>query len=175
MLGSLVSWLSGGLQMSAAPSRLEAARVCSFAGRVTFRLRVSRDTFAWWRGLEAQVRRWLPRGMSWLRFLCLSLWQGWHHLLGTEVAYGHIYIRDRFRCTSPVCNRRDVTPHHIQFRSAGGSDEAHNLTSPCSWCHLLGVHGGRVRATGTAQHLRWELGPQNAPCLIIDGRERMAA
>jgi hypothetical protein len=175
MLGSLVSWLAGGLQMSAAPSRLGAARTCSFAGRVALRLRVSRDTFAWWRGLEAQARRWLPCGMSWLRFLCLSLWQSWHHLLGTDAAYGHIYIRDRFRCTSPVCNRHDVTPHHIQFRSAGGSDEVHNLTSPCSWCHLLGVHGGRLRASGTAEHIRWELGPRNAPCLVINGRERIVA
>jgi hypothetical protein len=175
MLGSMVSWLAGGLQMAAAVPRRASARVGSVAGRVALRLRVSRDTFAWWHGLEAQARRWLPRGMSWLRFLCLSFWRGWSHLLGTEVAYGHIYMRDRFRCTSPVCNRRDVTPHHIQFRSAGGSDEAHNLTSPCSWCHLLGVHGGRIRASGTAEHLRWELGPRNAPCLIVNGRERVAA
>jgi len=174
MLGSLATWLAGGVQMPAAP-RVAPARACSFAGRVTLRLRMSRDTFAWWRSLEAQARRWLPRSMSWLRFLCLSVWQGWRHLLGTQVAYGHIYIRDRFRCTSPVCNRRDVTPHHIRFRSAGGSDEAHNITSPCTWCHLHGVHGGRIRATGTAEHLRWELGPRNAPTLVVQGRERMAA
>lgn len=113
--------------------------------------------------------------MSWLRFLCLSVWQSWRHLLGARGAYGHIYVRDRFRCTSPVCNRRDVTPHHIQFRSAGGSDEDHNITSPCTWCHLHGVHGGSIRATGTADHLHWELGPRNAPTLIVHGRERMAA
>jgi hypothetical protein len=175
MLGSMRSWLAGGLQMAAAAPRSVKARVGSAAGRVALRLRVSRDTFAWWHGLEAEARRWLPRGMSWLRFLCLSLWESWRHLLGANVAYGHIYMRDRFRCTSPVCNRRDVTPHHIQFRSAGGSDEAENLTSPCSWCHLLGVHGGRIRARGTAEHLRWELGPRNAPCLIVNGRERMVA
>jgi hypothetical protein len=65
---------------------------------------------AWWRGLGAQARRWLPRRMSWLRFLCLSSWQAWRHLLGADVGYGQIYIRDRFRCLSPVCSRRDVTP-----------------------------------------------------------------
>jgi hypothetical protein len=136
---------------------------------------MSRETYRWWRGLEAQARRWLPPRVSWLRFLCLSVWHAWRHLLGTDVAYGHIYIRDRFRCTSPVCNRRDVTPHHIQFRSAGGGDDAHNLTSPCVWCHLHGIHGGRIRARGTASHIRWELGPRSAPCLIVHGRERMVA
>jgi hypothetical protein len=171
MLGSLAAWLAGALQMSAAtPS---APRVGSSAGRVTLRLRMSREAYCWWRALEAQARRWLPRGTSWLRFLCQSVWHAWGHLLGTHVAYGHIYIRDRFRCTSPVCNRRDVTPHHLKFRSAGGSDADHNLTSPCAWCHLHGIHGGRIRARATARGIRWELGPRNAPTLIVHGRERL--
>jgi hypothetical protein len=174
MLGSLASWLDGGLQMSATAPDALAGRPSS-AGRVTLRLRMSRETYRWWRGLEAQARRWLPPRVSWLRFLCLSVWHAWRHLLGSHVAYGHIYIRDRFRCTSPVCNRRDVTPHHIQFRSAGGSDDADNLTSPCAWCHLHGIHGGRIRALGTADDIYWELGPRNAPSVIVHGRERMAA
>jgi hypothetical protein len=175
MLGSLASWLEGTLQMSAAPPDTPAGRPRPSAGRVTLRLRMSRETYRWWRGLEAQARRWLPPRVSWLRFLCLSVWHAWRHLLGTHVAYGHIYARDRFRCTSPVCNRRDVTPHHIEFRSAGGSDDADNLTSPCAWCHLHGIHGGRIRALGTAGHIHWELGPRNAPSLIVHGRDRMAA
>jgi hypothetical protein len=175
MLDSLASWLESGLQMSATAPNALAGRLCSSAGRVALRLRMSRDAYRWWRGLEAQARRWLPPRMSWLRFLCLSVWQAWRHLLGSHAAYGHIYIRDRFRCTSPVCNRRDVTPHHIQFRSAGGSDDAHNLTSPCAWCHLHGIHGGRIRAVGPAGQIRWELGPKGAPSLIVHGRERMVA
>jgi hypothetical protein len=175
MLDSLAGWLESGLQMSAAAPNALAARHRSSAGRVTLRLRMSRETYRWWRSLEAQARRWLPPRVSWLRFLCLSVWHAWGHLLGGPVAYGHIYIRDRFRCTSPVCNRRDVTPHHIKFRSAGGSDDAHNLTSPCTWCHLHGIHGGRIRALGTAEHIRWELGPRSAPSLIVHGRERRAA
>ena len=122
-----------------------------------------------------QAKRWLPRDMSWLQFLCISLWRGWRHLLGAEVAYGHVYVRDRYRCTSPVCNRRDVTPHHLVFRSAGGSDEDYNIASICTWCHLHGVHGGRIRATGTAGQIRWELGARSAPCLIVQGRKRVAA
>jgi hypothetical protein len=172
MLSSLASWLEGTLQMSAAGPSACPARPRSSAGRVTLRLRMSCETYRWWRGLEAQARRWLPAGVSWVRFLCVSVWQAWRHLLGTDVAYGHIYIRDRFRCTSPVCNRRDVTPHHIEFRSAGGSDNADNLTSACTWCHLHGIHGGRIRAVGSSGQIHWELGPRSAPCVIVHGRER---
>ena len=175
MLGSLSQWLEGGLQLSAAGGSAAPSRVGSSAGRTTLRLRVTRATYVWWRGLEAQARRWLPRGLSFLSFLCLSLWQAWRHLLGADMAYGQIYIRDRYRCTSPVCNRKDVTPHHLQFRSAGGSDEPANTTSVCTWCHLCGVHGGRIRAAGSADLIHWELGPPRSPCLVVHGRERVAA
>jgi hypothetical protein len=113
--------------------------------------------------------------MSWLKFLCLSLWQGWRHLLGADVAYGQIYLRDLHCCTSPVCSRRDLTPHHLQFRSAGGSDEDDNVAAVCVWCHLFGIHGGRIRAQGAASSIRWELGASNNPCLVVHGRERQAA
>jgi hypothetical protein len=181
MLGSLAGWLERGLQSSAAQSsavRSPAARgraPGASAGKIRLRLRVSRATYAWYRGLEAQARRWLLRGMSWLRFLCLSLWHAWRPLLGADAAYGQIYIRDCFRCLSPVCTRRDVTPHHLQFRSAGGSDEPHNIGSVCCWCHLEGVHGGRIRALGRADDIRWELGTPGAPCLVVQGRDRLAA
>jgi len=178
MLANLAEWLEGGLQMSAArpqaPASKGASRLTS-KGRVELRWRVSRANYTWWRGLEAQARRWLPSGMSWLRFLCLSLWEAWRHLLGASVAYDHIYIRDRYRCSSPVCNRRDVTPHHLQFRSAGGSDEDDNVAAVCTWCHLFGVHGGRIRAVGTAECIHWELGAAGCPCLVVHGRERVAA
>jgi hypothetical protein len=58
-----------------------------------------------------------------------------------------------------------VTPHHLRFRSAGGSDEANDIGSFCSWCHLEGVHGGRIRAVGTAEDIRWELGEPGPTCL----------
>jgi hypothetical protein len=95
--------------------------------------------------------------------------------VGASVAYDHIYIRDRYRCSSPVCNRRDVTPHHLQFRSAGGSDDDANVAAVCTWCHLFGVHGGRIRAEGIAERIHWELGAADHPCLVVDGRERVAA
>ena len=179
MLGSLSQWLESGLQLSAAGDNAAPSRMGLRAGRTALRLRVTRATYVWWRGLEAQARRWLPRGLSFLSFLCLSLWQAWRHLLGAPggkaVAYGQIYIRDRYRCTSPVCSRKDVTPHHLQFRSAGGSDTPANTTSVCTWCHLCGVHGGRIRAAGSAGLIHWELGPPRSPCLVVHGRERVAA
>src|SRR5690606_18946785 len=73
------------------------------------------------------------------------------------------------------CNRRDVTPHHLVFRSAGGSDAPRNVGTVCVWCHLRGVHGGRIRAQGPAENIRWELGPRGAPTLVVHGREREAA
>ena len=172
MLGSLSQWLESGLQLSAAGDNAAPSRMGLRAGRTALRLRVTRATYVWWRGLEAQARRWLPRGLSFLSFLCLSLWQAWRQLLGADVAYGQIYIRDRYRCTSPVCSRKDVTPHHLQFRSAGGSDTPANTTSVCTWCHLCGVHGGRIRAAGSAELIHWELGPPRSPCLVVHGRER---
>ena len=173
MLGGLAAWIATGCQVSAMGPSLAGARRRSLAGRVTLRLRMSREAYVWWRGLEAQARRWLPTGMSWLRFLCLSVWHGWSHLLGADVAYGHIYVRDRYQCTSPVCSRRDVTPHHLRFRSAGGSDDDDNVASLCTWCHLHGVHGGRIRARGPVDHIHWELGPRSSPSLIVHRRERM--
>jgi hypothetical protein len=85
MLGSLARWLESGVQVSAGAGKALGSRATSSAGRVALRWRVSRANCAAWRGLEAQARRWLPSGMSWLRFLCLSIWGAWRHLLGTSV------------------------------------------------------------------------------------------
>lgn len=174
MLGSLAAWLAGAVQVSAGRATAPSVDVRS-KGRIELRLRVSRANYSWWRGLEERASRWLPSGTSWIAFLCHAVWSAWSHLLDEKVAYAPIYIRDRYRCSSPVCNRRDVTPHHLQLRSAGGTDHAHNVTSVCTWCHLFGVHGGRIRAIGTAERIRWEFGAPGSPCVIVEGRDRVAA
>lgn len=189
MLISLERWLSRGLMgdlhaEAAMPStrgngqpsgvQTSAQRALS-SGRMLLRWRVSRDIYDWWHSLHARARSWLRPGVSWLRFLCLAFWQAWRHVLGAPVEYGGIYLRDSYRCRSPVCNRRDVTPHHLRFRSQGGGDEPQNVASVCSWCHLFGIHGGRIRAEGTADCIHWELGPVGRPCVIVHGRERVAA
>ena len=71
-----------------------------------------------------------------------------------------IFERDGWRCTVPGCtSRRNLHLHHIEFRSAGGSDAAENQTTLCAFHHLRGVHEGRVRISGRAPHDLWfELG-----------------
>lgn len=71
-----------------------------------------------------------------------------------------VFERDGWRCTVPGCSSfRNLHAHHIVFRSAGGGDEASNLTSLCAWHHQRGVHAGRVRCRGLAPAgLRFELG-----------------
>jgi hypothetical protein len=66
-----------------------------------------------------------------------------------------------------------VTPHHLQFRSRGGGDEDENLASLCVWCHLHGVHEGRIGAEPPASHIRWRIGRSGT--LRIEGRTRVAA
>ena len=85
-------------------------------------------------------------------------------------SYAHIYDRDRLRCTSPVCNRRDLTPHHLQFRSAGGDDSEENLASLCVWCHLEGIHGGRLEVRPPASSTEWKIG--RTPHTVVRGRQR---
>jgi 5-methylcytosine-specific restriction endonuclease McrA len=70
-------------------------------------------------------------------------------------------IRARYRhfCQVPGCSRAAVHAHHIKPRSQGGSDDPENLISLCAAHHLHGIHGGRMRVTGTApDKLVWEFG-----------------
>jgi|GEM_PF-2952958 len=68
--------------------------------------------------------------------------------------------RDDWRCVFPGCtSRRNLQLHHIRFRSAGGGDEAENLTTLCAFHHQRGVHEGRVAVRGAApDRLEFELG-----------------
>jgi hypothetical protein len=179
MLSSLTAWLEQGalahaVQMSAETTPGQLSKATRSAGRVQVRWRVSLGLRTWWRSLEACAQRFLRRGMSWVKFLCLIFGKAWGHMVGLNVAWGQVYLRDRCRCSSPVCSRRDVTPHHLRFRSAGGSDQDENMVSLCTSCHLQGVHGGRIRATGSAARIRWELGPRAQPCVRVEGRQRLA-
>ncbi len=69
-------------------------------------------------------------------------------------------IRDRNGgwCTVPGCSRASGQGHHLIFRSHGGGSGAGNTTGLCAPHHLRGIHGGRLRVSGTApDHLVWEL------------------
>jgi hypothetical protein len=139
-------------------------------GRETIRLRVAPEIRAMYRGLERLYLRHGPATESFLRFACVSVIEQWARAR-PDYEYAHIYLRDGLRCTNPVCSRRDVTPHHIRFRSHGGGDEDINLTSPCLWCHLQGVHEGRLEVTGHAPVLKWRI----AGHTVVDGRTRLRA
>jgi hypothetical protein len=128
--------------------------------------------------LHAVFRQVAAPGASFVAFLVLILWETWLPLLEAtherDDKPGHkwdpVVRRDRFRCQSPLCRRRDLNAHHLRFRSQGGGDELENMVSLCSWCHLYGIHEGRISATPPASKIRWTFG--RTPLLVVDGRER---
>ena len=134
-------------------------------------LRLRADTYRYWRRLERVARRWLPRGVSFLRFICLCIWNAHRHEVNSKVAYAHIYARDGYRCTSPVCCRRTVQPHHLLKRSQGGGNEDENLTALCCDCHLEGVHQGRIAVEPPASRMLWSIGRDGG--LVVLGRKKI--
>lgn len=139
--------------------------------RVTLRFRVSEETYRAYRNLERLFVQCGRPHATFLRFLSLCLIETWQSSFGSKVAYSHIYARDGFECSSPVCSRRDVTPHHLRFRSRGGDDSDENVASLCTWCHLEGVHGGRLGADPPASSVRWRIGRSGR--LAVEGRTKI--
>ncbi len=118
-------------------------------GTVPLRLTLPEDLAAFWCDLEVlHADAGFPSG-SFVAFLVASTL---HTARGmTKLpAYGDIYLRDRFRCQSPVCHSRNCTPHHIVFRSHGGGEEPSNLVSLCDKCHLDLVHESHLVVRGHA-------------------------
>ena len=170
--GQLFAELAELADLTVAAATATQDRRAAAQGRVTLRFRAGVGLIRYYRSLEAAFRRHRPEPVSFFRFLCVALIDSWRHTLGTSVEYGRIYERDRFRCTSPVCTRRDVTPHHLTFRSHGGDDSDDNVASLCLWCHLEGVHGGRLTARPPASEVEWTLG--RSAHTIVRGRARGA-
>ena len=134
------------------------------------RLRLSDELFGHWRKLEDEFRELVGPKTSFIAFVCLRLWSAWLPFLETwDDKWKDVYRRDRHRCQNPVCDRRDVTPHHVVFQAHGGGDESENVISLCSWCHLEGVHRGRIRVEGQTSELRWHIGREAV--LDVRGRE----
>jgi 5-methylcytosine-specific restriction endonuclease McrA len=175
--GSATPEGSAGGQMSGNISALEGLK---HFGRVAMRWCVSVATRSLYRALEREFVRLRTRvcrkPVSFLRFLCENFCRIWLPVLrrerltesGEKPEYFGVYRRDGFRCASPVCTRRDVTPHHLVFRSRGGGDEEENVASLCVWCHLHGVHEGRIAAEPPATRIRWRIGRRGT--LYVEGR-----
>jgi hypothetical protein len=159
-------------QMSAPPASPGTA--AAPPASVTLRLRVHAGTardFRHWEGIYLRHRGSRLCTTTFLRFACELFLDTWRPRR-SEVEYAHIYQRDRYRCQSPCCGRRDVTPHHLRFRSHGGDDSDENVTSLCTWCHLEGIHGGQISATPPASSIRWTFG--RSEHTVVEGRRRVA-
>lgn len=123
--------------------------------------------------IEALFQRFAGPRASFVAFMCFSFWRAWLPFFENHNAkWKDLHLRDLHRCTSPVCDRSDVTPHHLRFQAHGGGDELENMTSLCSWCHLHGIHEGRLRARPPASKVRWEIGRQ--PIMEVIDREVIA-
>ena len=150
-----------------------SARLSPEVSSATLNLRVTRDTARFFRVLEGIVRPYLPRERSFLGCLCELFWDAWQDHCVSDAKWAHIFARDGCRCANPVCRRRGSQPHHIRFRSQGGTDDDENMLTLCLWCHLEGVHQRRMRITGPASAPKFELGRN--PRIVVKKRDRSAA
>jgi hypothetical protein len=71
-----------------------------------------------------------------------------------------VMVRDGYRCAVPGCtSRRNLHGHHVEFRSAGGSDALCNRVTLCAFHHQRCLHAGLLRVRGRAPDgLVFELG-----------------
>lgn len=68
-----------------------------------------------------------------------------------------VYERDNWRCKN-CRSSSGLHIHHIVFKSQQGPDELWNLVTLCSFCHLEGVHRGKLDVwvdTNGDVHFRW--------------------
>jgi len=68
-----------------------------------------------------------------------------------KLVYQSVDARDGLRCR--ICLEYaglDIQRHHLVYRSAGGLTATENVLSLCANCHLVGIHGGRLKASGDA-------------------------
>ncbi|MFW6197973.1 MAG: HNH endonuclease [Myxococcota bacterium] len=164
--GVLTGQISG---LAAAPQEDDPTAVRpQKMGRTRLSFRMSGDLAAEFRRLE---RAWHDAGQpdgTFVAFFCRCFWRAWGHIFDDEpVEYEEIYQRERYQCASPTCERRDMTPHHLVFRSQGGGDEPDNVVGLCSCCHLQLIHTeGSVKAEAPATHMSWK-----TPVLEVEGRE----
>ena len=68
-----------------------------------------------------------------------------------KLVYQAVDARDGLRCR--ICLKwagLDIHRHHLVYRSAGGLTTTANVLSLCPTCHVVGIHGGRLKASGDA-------------------------
>ena len=175
--GSLDTWIERAGRMSCVALRaaLQGEEEAQMCARGNVEIVVPRHI----RGLLAMafhaVRnaagQWISPGECLVRIAehFLEVWKA--ALEEPNTARKRVLERDLGLCQVWGCTRAAVHVHHIQFRSAGGSDDPTNLVSLCAAHHLQCVHNGWIRVRGKAPDgLYWELGvrPGRAPLVVVE-------
>ena len=111
------------------------------------------------RAARAAAKRWLS-AVECLVAMAAHFVESWRaHLKRANTVQQRVRERDGHLCQVPGCSRAAVHAHHIIPLSQGGTDDPENLISLCAAHHLHGIHGGRIRVTGTApDNLAWQFG-----------------
>ncbi len=143
--------------------RIEAREEAQMRAQRRFALRVPRSVgvllAAAFQAVREAEGRWMKPGECLVRVAAhfIETWEG--AVPARRSRANRALSRDGGFCQVPGCSRAAAHAHHIDFRSAGGSDEEWNLGSLCAAHHLHGVHAGHVRVSGRAPDaLTWELG-----------------
>jgi len=138
----------------------ETAQMCTRRGmdiRMPRGIRILLETAL--AAARALARKWIPESEC-LRMILQHFVDTWEPVLKQRnTLQRRVLARDRGYCQVPICSLAAAQGHHIDYRSAGGSDEPENLVSLCAGHHLHGVHMGYVRVRGKApDRLHWQLG-----------------
>lgn len=73
--------------------------------------------------------------------------------------YIQVWQRDGCQCQNPRCPGGfpiDSAPHHIKFRSQGGSDTKQNLITMCIECHGMIHRSGFLKLYRLDTGLEWQ-------------------
>jgi len=84
----------------------------------------------------------------------------------TNTIRKQVLSRDGHCCAAPGClNKRNLSAHHVAWRTHGGKTELRNEISLCPTCHSL-VHEGIITVKGKAPHdIEWTR-PDGKPLII---------
>jgi hypothetical protein len=147
------------VELERAVAATEDAQVCA-RGKFEVRMpeRVARLLDAALRAAAKVYGRWLDPGEC-LVLVAAHFVGTWGPLLARRSTPSRkVQERDGGWCTTPGCSRGSAQDHHVILRSHGGSHDPGNQTALCAPHHLRGIHGGRIRVSGTApDRLVWEL------------------
>jgi hypothetical protein len=162
---SLESWIAEAERSTCVALRrkVEAREEAQMSAQRRFALRVPRNVgvllAAAFRAVREAEGRWIKPGECLVRVAAhfIETWEG--AVPARRSPAKRALSRDGGFCQVPGCSRAAAHAHHIDFRSAGGSDDEWNQTSMCIPHHLHGVHAGYIRVSGRAPDaLTWEFG-----------------